>query len=93
MRRADPIQDLFEQATLTADSEQRNHILGDAIKEIEGRSTPLALPKRPSRWSKIMNSKTTQFSTAAIVLLALGLFLANLSDPIAYGMPEIPAMA
>jgi len=92
MRRADPIKDLFEQATLTADSEQRNHILGDAIKEIEGRSTPQALPKRPSRWSKIMKSKTTQFSTAAIVLMALCLFLINVMDPVAYGMPDVPSL-
>lgn len=39
-----------------------------------------------------MKSKTTQFSTAAIVLMALGLFFGTLSDPIAYGMPDVPRL-
>lgn len=39
-----------------------------------------------------MKSRTAQISTAAIVLLALGLFLSNIGDAVVYAMPDVPAL-
>ncbi|MFC1762106.1 outer membrane lipoprotein carrier protein LolA [Planctomycetota bacterium] len=92
MRPADSIKDLFEQARIQADADQTERILGDALQELKKRSPSQGVRKRPSRWRLIMSSKTTQFSTAAVVLLALGLFLVNFNEPMVYGMSEVPAL-
>ena len=73
MRPADSIKDLFKQAQIQADADQTERVLGDALQELQKRSPAQGIRKRPSRWRLIMNSKTTQLSAAAVVLLALGL--------------------
>jgi len=83
---------MFKQANITADSDQTKRILGDAIREIKQRSASPPIRKRPFQWRRIMRSKKTQLSTAAIILLALGLILSHISEPVVYGMPEIPAL-
>jgi hypothetical protein len=92
MRPADHIKDLFEQANIQADSEQTERILGDALNELKQRSASPAIRKRPSLWRLFMESKTTQLSTAAMVLLTLGLFFANINNTKVYAMSEIPAL-
>lgn len=92
MRPTDDIRDVFKQAKIPADSEQTERILGDALQELQKRSPAQGMPKRPSRWRIIMNSKTTKLSAAAVLLLALGLFLSNINQPKAYGMDEVPAL-
>lgn len=92
MRPADSIRDLFKQANIQADSDQTERILGDALKEIQKRSDSRAILKRPSRWRIIMKSKTAKLSTAAVVLLAVGLFFANINDTVVYAMSDVPAL-
>ena len=92
MRPADPIQDLFKQANYPADADQNERILGDALDVIAQRATTPQVRKRPSRWRRIMTSRTTQLSAAAVVLLALGLFFANLNNTPVYGMSEVPGL-
>jgi outer membrane lipoprotein-sorting protein len=92
MRPADTIRDLFEQANIQADADQCERILGDALQELKQRPVSPPIRQRPSIWRILMESKTTQLSTAAVLLLALGLFFANLSETTVYAMPDVPAL-
>lgn len=92
MRPTDPIQDLFKQAHYPADADQTERILGDALDVIDQRAATPRIRKRPSRWRRLMTSRTTQLSAAAVVLLALGLFFFNLNNTPVYGMSEVPGL-
>jgi len=92
MRPAETIKDLFKQPSIQADSDQCGRILGDALQELKQRPVSATLRKQPSIWRIIMESKTTQLSTAAVLLLALGLFFVNINETTVYAMPDLPAL-
>ena len=92
MRPAETIKDLFKQASIQADADQRNRVLGDALQALKQRPASPPIRKRPSIWRFLMESKTTQLSTAAVLLIALTLFLANINETTVYAMPDVPAL-
>jgi len=97
MRPADNIEKLIRKLRYTADAQTHQRILGNTLNTLENRERRILTNDPPGKWRRIINSPTTKFAAAAIIIIAalVGLKWFTARVPItskAYGISDVPRL-